>query len=278
MSKVFHAELWGTRRAKYDALNAVDIENTQWQEIKPQGLFYLFKPQNIEMLDEYQKGWKITDTIPANTVGVVTRQDAKTIAFSPEAAEELANGHGLDRNVIRPILYRPFDDRFIVYDGSVVTRPRLQVMRHMLEGDNLALISARSNKSPSADHFFCGKTIMETKCGERTTQSALFPVYLYSDPSHPAGRIDEYWPAGKGGRRPNLNPDFVKEMEEKLGLKFVSDGTGDLKKTFGPEDVFHCMYAVFHSPTYRNRYAEFLKIDFPRLPQSSPKSFTSEVS
>jgi predicted helicase len=55
-------------------------------------------------------------------------------------------------------------------------------------------------------------------------------------------------------------------MEEKLGMRFVADGRGDLRETFGPEDVFDYMYAVFHSPTYRSRYAEFLKIDFPRLP------------
>ena len=46
----------------------------------------------------------------------------------------------------------------------------------------------------------------------------------------------------------------------------MPDGCGDLRKTFGSEGVFHYIYAVFHSPTYRSRYAEFLKIDFPRLP------------
>lgn len=268
-AKVFHAELWGKRQAKYDALNAADIENTTWEEIAPQKPFYLFIPQNIEMLDEYQTGWKITDAMIINSIGVVTGQDARTIAFSSKAAADMAKGHRLDSKVIRPILYRPFDGRFIVYDGSVVTRSRTKVMRHMLAGENLALISARSNKSSVPDHFFCGKTIMETKCGERTTQSALFPLFLYPDPSHPAGRTDEYWPAGKGGRWPNLNPEFVAEMQGKLGLKFISDGAGDLKGTFGPEDVFHYMYAVFHSPTYRSRYAEFLKIDFPRLPLTS---------
>ncbi len=52
-------------------------------------------------------------------------------------------------------------------------------------------------------------------------------------------------------------------------MRFVPDGKGDLQQTFGPEDVFAYMYAVFHAPTYRARYAEFLKIDFPRLPLTS---------
>ena len=77
------------------------------------------------------------------------------------------------------------------------------------------------------------------------------------------------WPVGKDGQRPNLNPEFVADFEKRLGLFFVSDGKGDLKKTFGPEDVFNYIYAVFHSPTYRSRYAEFLKSDFPRAPLTS---------
>src|SRR5690606_12123383 len=67
----------------------------------------------------------------------------------------------------------------------------------------------------------------------------------------------------------NLNPQFVRDMAQKLGLEFVSEGRGDLVTTFGPEDIFAYAYAVFHSPSYRERYAEFLKIDFPRLPLTS---------
>jgi len=209
-------------------------------------------------------------------------------------------------------------------------------MRHMLAGENVGLISARSNKSSDMDHFFCTRNIMETKCGESTTQSQLFPLYLYPDPERPMGE-GAVWPAGKNGRRPNLNPEFVRDMEAHLGMTFVTDGkghlgrtaavpaavpgasrprqgrqdachtagedagdtksshrtaavpaavpgasrprqgrqdachtagedAGDTAATFGPEDVFNYTYAVFHSPTYRERYAEFLKIDFPRLP------------
>ena len=72
-------------------------------------------------------------------------------------------------------------------------------------------------------------------------------------------------------RRPNLNADFIRELGGKLGLQFIDDGKGDFINTFGPEDIFNYAYAVFHSPTYRTRYAEFLKIDFPRLPLTSDK-------
>ncbi|MBA2732399.1 MAG: DNA methyltransferase, partial [Acidobacteria bacterium] len=72
-----------------------------------------------------------------------------------------------------------------------------------------------------------------------------------------------------GGRRSNLAPEFIADFSQSLRMKFIPDGKGDRRKTFGPEDIFDYMYAVFHSPTYRTRYAEFLKIDFPRLPLTS---------
>ena len=75
------------------------------------------------------------------------------------------------------------------------------------------------------------------------------------------------------GRRPNLTQALVRQMETKLGLPFITEGGAfvddDAPQCFGPEDVFYYAYAVFHSPTYRQRYAEFLKIDFPRLPLTS---------
>jgi len=105
--------------------------------------------------------------------------------------------------------------------------------------------------------------------------NCLFPLYRFpiggdEKRGHPDLEVDKsHWPAGKGRRRPNLNPEFVGDIEKRLGLSFVSDGKGNLKKTFGPEDVFNYIYAVFHSPTYRSRYAEFLKNDFPRVPLTS---------
>ena len=81
--------------------------------------------------------------------------------------------------------------------------------------------------------------------------------------------LETHWSPCKDGRIPNLNPDFVSDFASRLGLTFVSDGHGDLAATFGPEDIFAYIYAVFHSPTYRQRYAQFLKIDFPRVPMTS---------
>ena len=79
-------------------------------------------------------------------------------------------------------------------------------------------------------------------------------------------------------RQPNLSPAFVEAIAAKLGLRFVADYGGDLKTTFGPDDVFHYIYAVLHSPTYRERYAEFLKIDFPRVPLTSDRKLFAALA
>lgn len=78
--------------------------------------------------------------------------------------------------------------------------------------------------------------------------------------------IDEAPSTAPGGRRPNLAPEFIRDFSERLGLAWVPDGKGDRAATFGPEDVFSYIYAIFHSPSYRERYADFLKSDFPRVP------------
>ena len=67
-------------------------------------------------------------------------------------------------------------------------------------------------------------------------------------------------------REPNLNPEFIETVASYLDLDFITDDYGDLQNTIGPQDIFHFIYAVLHSPEYRRRYAGFLKSDFARVP------------
>lgn len=130
--------------------------------------------------------------------------------------------------------------------------------------ENLCLIANRQSKEPFA--VLSSELLTERKIAAVYDASSTFPLYLY--PTNDSSMFDAPTDA-PGGRRPNLEPRFVTELSEKLGLEFIPDGQGDLVKTFGPEDVLHYIYAVFHAPSYRARYAEFLKIDFPRVPLTS---------
>jgi hypothetical protein len=270
-SKVLHSEKWGTREEKYKWLLSHDINSTKWEEVHPESPFYLFIPVKGRRAEKYGKYWRITDIFSQYSVGVVTARDSFVIDFDRDA---LANRIEMFRNLSIPdatmksefglkdtstfklrksreklsldknwedyfseILYRPFDLRQIYYTNIVVERPLYKFMRHMMKG-NLALISARSNKSSKMNHFFCSDHIMEAKCGERTTQSYLFPLYLYSEL----------------GKKANLNENVVKLLKTKY------------EKSITPEQILCYMYAVFHSNTYRSKYMENLRLDFPRVP------------
>ncbi|MFH1882381.1 MAG: type ISP restriction/modification enzyme [Planctomycetota bacterium] len=260
------------------------------------------------MLVEYEKGWKINEIMPVNSVGIVTSRDDFVIDFDENKLKKRIVEF-LDSNVsnetikqkyklrekekwiiddcrnnlkeektrieeyISNCLYRPFDIRKIFYHDCIIERTRREIMYHMLEGENVCLLAKRQSKREPFSYIWCSNQMCESCVFESAyANNSVLPLYLYPESGKGKQSDMDYenWPRGKDGRVTNLSPEFVEELAEKVKLEFVSDGVGDLKKTFGPEDVFHYIYAVFHSPEYRRRYAEFLKIDFPRVPL--PKS------
>jgi predicted helicase len=304
-ANIYHTDLYGLRDNKYGWLNSNSIDTTEWIQLNPQAPFYLFFRQNTDLLAEYEPGWKVTDIFPVNSVGIVTARDELTIQWSreeiwktvidfadllPETARlkyrlgedardwkvELAQKDLRShpylatkeskpfRELLAPILYRPFDIRYTYYTGKsrgFHCMPRGEVMRHMLAGENLGLISCRQH-SQQSDWSLCGVTnsIIESCVVSNKTKEInyLFPLYLYPNPNNPK-ELEE--PV-----RPNLSPAFLKDITAKLGY------------TPTPETIFYYIYAIFHSPTYRTRYAEFLKIDFPRVPLTSNNQLFTQLA
>ncbi len=294
-ARVHHSDLWGQREGKYAALAESDITTTAWEELKPESPNYLFKPWDSERGQEYTQWPKITEIMHINSTGIVTSRDKLTIRWSRSevmavvrdfvalpaetarrkyrlpndrggwrvnwAQEDLANSQMRD-DLVKPILYRPFDIRYTYYTGNsqgFIWRPRGDVMRNMLSGCNLGLITTRQTTDKwdaLATRYISG----HKTCAAQDVNS-LFPLYSYS--SRQQVQQGSYQPAS---RRPNLDARFTAELVNRLGLEFVDDGRGDLEAAFGPEDVFHYIYAILHSPSYRERYAQFLRADFPRIP------------
>ncbi len=283
-AKLYHANRWGLREDKYDWLRGHDLAATDWQEIHPPPKFYLFVPGDEAALEHYRRFVAVTDMFPVHSVGIVTSRDHFTIAFdreelkrrirmfrdpkSPDEIIEKAFGlkdkHGWTLSEKRKnlqqdeswegkivqCLYRPFDTRWLFYHPDVIERGRAEVMQHMLH-ENVALITARTNKSPSPDHFLCSCFPVETKCGESTTQSYTFPLYLYTSYLK-KNLYTDLEPAME--RTPNLNPKVIATLGHAYGQEP------------SPADIFHYIYAVVYAETYREKYAEFLKTDFPRIP------------
>ncbi len=304
--KVYYADLWGRREDKNLTLFATDVKDTSWEELTPKSPFYFLIPRDETLKPEYKKGWKITEIFPIITNGIVTARDKIVIDFTsqelskriaefadplihdddlrykyfgkissgkylpgdtrgwklPEARKKLQNEPDLHKH-IKSCLYRPFDIRKLYYTEDMVDWPRMAVMKHLINENKSIICPRRVETMGDWQHVFCGADIIDHVTVSLKTVDYLFPLYLY--PAEGEMQFDG------GKRRPNLNPAFIKDFSEKLELEFIHDGKGDLELTFGPEDVFNYAYAIFHSPTYRTRYAEFLKTDFPRLPLTSNK-------
>ncbi|MFN5242209.1 MAG: type ISP restriction/modification enzyme, partial [Aphanizomenon sp.] len=285
---------------KYHWLAENDISSTEWRILKPEFEFYLFQPQNINLKSEYENFTKITDILLVNSLGVATARDNLTIQFNQDEIWETINkfidllpedarsyfdlgkdvrdwsinlaqkdikNSGLSKSQIFPIMYRPFDQRFTYYTGNSSgfhCRPRSEVMNHIIKGKNLALATLRRPRNEIVDNFFVSDQITDKCIISSLDNASIFPLYLY--PTNTPTLFDSTPTNAPGKRKPNLSPEFITQFSQKLDLEFISDGKGDKTKTFGPEDIFNYIYAIFHAPIYRQRYAEFLKIDFPRVP------------
>ena len=292
---IHHSEIYGTRESKYKILSESDTSTTAWTALAPESPDYRFKPWNNKLSSEYRQWPAINEIMADNSTGIVTARDNLTIRWQPNEVTDVVEDFaklpsevarskyglprdgsgwriqwaqsdlkesGLRRELVAPILYRPFDTRFTYYTGKTsgfIWRPRREVMRNMLEGSNLGLIATRQTRD--VWDVLATNSIIAHKDMAAYDINSLFPLYTY-----PSEQSIEQGLYQRGERQPNLTPAFTAELERRLSLRFISDGKGDSRETFGPEDVFHYMYAMFHSPTYRERYDQFLRADFPRVP------------
>lgn len=311
-AQLFHYDLFGNRKKKYDWLNINDYSSISSQTINPESPHYLFIPQNESLLPEYTSGYPVPEIFLDYRSTVTTSRNHFSLSFDYSVLAKrinelrdlaLSNDHiqskynlrdvsywnfsdarneflneSTDVDYIRGYCYRPLDFRFIFYHRAFCERTRFEIMRHM-ERENMALLTHRPQSPGDYTYIFCTELIADQNVAANKStgggNSFQFPLYLYPSPDQFGDTGDDAseYPLSDKGRRPNLSKTFVAELEAKLGLPFQTEGSafanGDPPDWFGPEDVFYYAYAIFHSPSYRERYAEFLKIDFPRLPLTS---------
>ena len=300
-SRVRHSDLWGARAGKYNRL--LEGPAVLGEGVDPRPKFFLFKPFAGDDTAEYGEWASVTEVLPVNSVGIVTARDALTVRWSKEeiwgVVREMAEGetealrsrYGLGKDVrdwkvawaqrdlrrsgpsednLAPILYRPFDTRYTYYTGAsrgFLCYPRADVMGHMLAGENLSIGLTRTVEIGSGfSHIFASRAMIQHHTVSLKEVNYQIPLYLYPGVGRSSELLLSPWAKGKDGRRPNLDPGFAERLAEATGLRFVPDGSGDLRTTFGPEDLLAYIYAVFHSPGYRERYEAHLKLDFPRVP------------
>ena len=270
---VHHTDIFGNRRNKFSILN--NSGELQWQKITLDKQMFFFVRKNIEGKEEYGKGFRLNDFFSQFSTGILTKNDDVAIAFhkneiwsnvqkffiEPEeslrllfnlkrdsrdwvlkkAIDDIQRNYSED-NIVT-VSYRPFDSRYTYYTGTsrgFMAYSQMRVMHNLFNKKNLALVSGRQGQVVGGMEWnllFATKDISDLNIFYRGG-GTVFPLYVYDR---------------DGSRTPNFNMEIVNKIENIVGK-------------ITPEDIFDYIYAVLHSPSYREKYKEFLKIDFPRIP------------
>ena len=292
MAEVFHGDLWGGRKGKYEALETGRL-TTVTDPLEVPAPNHLFVRRDFEKVKKYEAGFSVSSLMGVNNVGIVTARDGLTIHEKREDiinvvhdfqndtdAEVLRTKYGLGKDVqdwsvisamadlanntaeslVTEISYRPFDNRWTAYTGKsrgFLCRPRSDVMSHMKRGPNLGIVIGRQGQvvgSMPWNVVFITDRLFDFN-GFYRGGGAVHPLYLYPDEQD----LDQ-------DRRVNFDPKLWKQLKAKA--KHATHGTPDEVQTFD------YIYGVLHCPAYRDTYAEFLKIDFPRIPwPANPDAF-----
>jgi predicted helicase len=305
LGKVFHNDLFGKREDKYEFLTTNSLKTVKFNEIKPEKPNLFFIPVNHKAIAEFNQGIQIGELFSKQSMGVTTARDHFVIDMNKavllnrikdfsdlsiddlsirtkyfgtkssgkylpgdtrgwelsKARKELSN-ETHDTN-IKHISYRPFDKRFIYYTKKMVDWGREDVMNNLV-ANNYSLVCVKIGRDETAHNYFISNSITDKSLTSSLDNANIFPLYLYpkTNGQQIIGQTAE--------RTPNLNAEIVKQIADKLGLKFTSEKE-TTKDIFAPIDILDYIYAVLHSPTYREKYKEFLKIDFPRVPYPKDK-------
>jgi len=307
LAEVMHFDCWGERNIKYNFLLRNDFRSIKYSKIEYQKPFYFFVPKDYELINKYNLGFSLNDLFTINVTGVVTARDSFVIDFeeeqllkrikrfiNPDISDEemrseffgnesegkyppgdsrswkmiearlkIKNYNHIEK--IRKILYRPFDSRFIYYDPSMVDWGREKVMPHIFPDENIGIVFPRQAITDNWSHIQVCNEMIDNRIHYSNKGIPIFaPLYLYQI------NKNQKVITNAENRIPNFNNEIISFISEKLNSSFTSEKKEELN-THAPIDILDYIYAILHSPKYREKYKEFLKIDFPRVPYPRDK-------
>jgi type I restriction-modification system DNA methylase subunit len=289
LAEVMHGDLWGERKAKYETLATAGLSSPVFSELKTPSPQHPLVKRDYDLERRYSIGISLSELMPINSMGVMTKRDTVAIHFSSQKVKDTVadfarlereslekkyrgihdardwNLAGVKKNIrefgedhLRPIMYRPFDYRHTYYTNfsrGFLAYPVFEVGRHMLQSNYCLTTIRKADVVQNWSHAFCLDGIMVHHGISMKEGNYIFPLYLYPTEQD----LDQ-------ARRVNFEPALYKRLQELA----THPGHG----TPGELEVFDFIYGVLHCPAYRETYAEFLKIDFPRIPwPASPDEF-----
>jgi len=291
---ISHNNLFGTRNDKYEWLQTNYFDSAYYKKIDANQPFYFFVPRSTSSIRYYLEWPQINKIFPANVTGIVTARDNFVIDIDKEklkrrielfrdlslsdemireiydlndtrgwnltkARKKLAEDQNWD-NYFQKILYRPFDIRNIYYTPIIIERGRHDVMQNLIKGDNLSLCFMRqfSGNMPYT-HVLVTENIVDNRTffsSKGIIQQA--PLYLFPDKE-----------------QGNL---FLREKTANISNRILSTIEDFYSQTIIPENFLSYIYAICFSNIFREKYDEFLRIDFPRVPFTKNIEIFKEVS
>ncbi len=273
LAHVYQADFYGAREIKFEKLNKENINSIKWNKLPDDTDVWRMEGKGK---DEYRKGFSVEEMFPKNTTGIVTMGDSFIVDDDKNALSgriddflnnnvseaELKNKYGLGKNYAKWIIdnkkkiennqdkivrlaYRPFDIRYTYFDNNLVWRIRSDITQYFLTGDNVGLVFMRqATDNTNYNHIIVTRDIVDNRfmySGKGITLE--MPLYIGID---------------QNGKITNLKKEIWSKINEVVGETT-------------PENILDYIYAVLHSPKYREKYKEFLKIDFPRVPYPEDK-------
>lgn len=287
-------ELLGKRSFKYDYLSENSLKSIDFQDVKLENPDYYLNYKDLTN-NQYLNYIELDSLFNYKLSGISTKKDDFCIAlsraeiynriydlsslsegdlkskynFDKESSSWSLKGaiidcKTIDDKLISEINYRPFDNRWTYYTGNsmgFMGRPKRELCKHLLHQDNISLITIKKSRNENVWNCI---GVSNRIISEPTTITSLdgnysFPLYLYPDTNVQLSTDQQQ------ERIPNLNKEIVADIAKGLGLTFTNEKE-DTADTFAPIDILDYIFAVLHSPSYREKYKEFLKIDFPRVP------------
>ncbi len=291
-AKVFYADCYGKRKGKYEFLLQSNLKSVEWETLSPCARYFFFTPKDFSAQKEYDKGIKITDFFTNHNSGVKTDRDQLMVDFDrailAERIKRLLSGEydgefaarfnvkdssgykfkgkikvaKFSDELIREIQYRPFDNRWIYYDPKIISRPGYDTMCHFANRDNIGLMTSRTiPPMHDFDRVFVTPHIADIHAA--SDQTYVFPLWFYDTKRKEV--------------RPNFKDGVAEAFAAKIGMKFIAEEKRG-ENTISPGQIFNYIYATLHSPEYRRKFAELLKIDFPRIPYPRDAAYFRRLS
>ena len=289
---VEYCDLIGSREYKNNLLSEFSYDSLKPHKIQPRAGYYFFRDFDHSRVDAYYLGFDVSDFFSAFSSGSISAKDRINYSFTSQEADqklkfliektdpEIRVKFGLKPQDARdwtvatakadatkhypaaeltPHLYRPFDKRWTLYTGQsrgLYASPQREIASHIRGNAAPALIATKVNRGKSAGYVLCTSSVFDFHVFDTIgDSSSAFPLYLYPDKQD----LDQT-------RKVNFDPKPYKHLQELA--KHPENGKPD------EIAVFDYIYGVLHCPAYRETYAEFLKIDFPRISwPSSPDEF-----